>query len=158
MYRRGDYKRVSDRGGRIYYRSQMRREWNGLLVGKDQWEPKHPQLDIRARSDEQEAEDARPQKSLEYTETTLSSNASKYATTITVASVQNVAILTSIGVTLDSGIVQWSFATATPTGSDITLEDALEGPAASGNVVYIASNDQENFINMTHAERLAALG
>ena len=25
----------------------MRREWTGFLVGKDEWEPKHPQLEPR---------------------------------------------------------------------------------------------------------------
>jgi hypothetical protein len=35
---------VSDRSGFRYRLSEMKREWNGLLVGPDEWEPKHPQL------------------------------------------------------------------------------------------------------------------
>jgi hypothetical protein len=39
----------------------MRREWNGLLVGRDEWEPKHPQLDpFRKVFDAEALKDARP--------------------------------------------------------------------------------------------------
>ena len=35
---------VSDRSGMRYRYRDMRKEWNGLLVGKDEFERKHPQL------------------------------------------------------------------------------------------------------------------
>ena len=35
---------ISDRSGFRYRLRDMRREWNGFLVGKDEYEPKHPQL------------------------------------------------------------------------------------------------------------------
>lgn len=35
---------ISDRSGFRYRLKDMRQEWNGLLVGKDEFEPKHPQL------------------------------------------------------------------------------------------------------------------
>jgi hypothetical protein len=39
----------------------MRKEWNGLLVGKDEWEPKHPQLGpFRKVVDAEALKDARP--------------------------------------------------------------------------------------------------
>jgi len=39
----------------------MRREWNGLLVGKDEYEPKHPQLEPFPKVvDAQALKDARP--------------------------------------------------------------------------------------------------
>lgn len=39
----------------------MRKEWNGLLVGKDEWEEKHPQLEpLRVPPDPQAIKDARP--------------------------------------------------------------------------------------------------
>jgi hypothetical protein len=36
---------ISDRSGFRYRLRDMRREWNGLLVGPDEYEAKHPQLD-----------------------------------------------------------------------------------------------------------------
>ena len=38
---------ISDRSGRAYKLTNMMREWNGLLVGRDEFEPKQPQLDPR---------------------------------------------------------------------------------------------------------------
>ena len=38
---------ISDRSGFRYRLKDMRKEWTGLLVGKDEWESKHPQLEPR---------------------------------------------------------------------------------------------------------------
>ena len=44
-YATGKYaKAISDRSGLEYRYKDMRKEWNGLLVGKDEFERKHPQL------------------------------------------------------------------------------------------------------------------
>ena len=52
---------ISDRSGFRYKYKDMRKEWNGLLVGKDEFEPKQPQLDpIRTVTDPQALKDARP--------------------------------------------------------------------------------------------------
>lgn len=52
---------ISDRSGFRYRYKDMRREWNGLLVGRDEWEPKHPQLDpFRKVFDAEALKDARP--------------------------------------------------------------------------------------------------
>jgi len=36
---------ISDRSGFRYRLKDMRREWTGALVGPDEYEPKHPQLE-----------------------------------------------------------------------------------------------------------------
>ena len=52
---------ISDRSGLRYRYRDMRREWNGLLVGKDEYEPKHSQLGpFRVRADAEALADARP--------------------------------------------------------------------------------------------------
>lgn len=52
---------ISDRSGFRYRLKDMRKEWNGLLVGKDEWEPKHPQLEsLKVRPDAQAIKNARP--------------------------------------------------------------------------------------------------
>lgn len=51
---------ISDRSGFRYRKADMRKEWNGLLVGPDEYEPKHPQLTPpRNISDPQAIKDAR---------------------------------------------------------------------------------------------------
>ncbi len=53
---------ISDRSGFRYRLRDMRKEWNGLLVGKDEWEPKQPQLEpLRATPDPQALRDPRPE-------------------------------------------------------------------------------------------------
>ena len=56
---------ISDRSGFRYRLKNMRKEWNGLLVGKDEYEPKHPQLEpIRVLADPQALKDPRPEQNL----------------------------------------------------------------------------------------------
>lgn len=53
---------ISDRSGFRYRIKDMRKEWNGLLVGKDEWEAKHPQLEnFNKRADAQALRNARPE-------------------------------------------------------------------------------------------------
>jgi hypothetical protein len=52
---------ISDRSGFRYPYKVMKREWNGLLVGPDEYEPKHPQLGpFRKVVDPEALENARP--------------------------------------------------------------------------------------------------
>lgn len=52
---------ISDRSGFRYPYRLMKREWNGLLVGPDEYEPKHPQLGpFRKVVDPEALENARP--------------------------------------------------------------------------------------------------
>jgi len=53
---------ISDRSGFRYRYRDMRKEWNGLLVGKDEFELKQPQLGpFRKVSDPEALKDARPE-------------------------------------------------------------------------------------------------
>jgi len=52
---------ISDRSGRAYPLNNMIKEWNGLLVGRDEYEPKQPQLTpSKHRSDPQALRVSRP--------------------------------------------------------------------------------------------------
>jgi|TARA_R110000787_G_scaffold61352_1_gene139053 hypothetical protein len=56
---------ISDRSGFRYRLKDMRKEWTGLLVGKDEWEPKQPQLEpIKTRPDPQALKNPRPEQNL----------------------------------------------------------------------------------------------
>jgi len=57
---------ISDRSGFRYRLKDMKKEWNGLLVGPDEFEPKHPQLFPKRRIvDPQALRNARPETNLE---------------------------------------------------------------------------------------------
>jgi hypothetical protein len=52
---------ISDRSGFRYRLDRMKKEWTGMLVGFDEYEPKHPQLGpFRKFSDPQALKDPRP--------------------------------------------------------------------------------------------------
>ena len=52
---------ISDRSGRTYKLKNMIKEWNGLLVGKDEFDPKQPQLQPRhTKADPQALRISRP--------------------------------------------------------------------------------------------------
>jgi len=52
---------ISDRSGFRYRLREMRKEWNGLLVGPDEFEQKHPQLEpVHVRADAQALKNPRP--------------------------------------------------------------------------------------------------
>jgi hypothetical protein len=46
---------ISDRSGQRYKLNDMRKEWTGLLVGPDEFEIKHPQLEPRRKVIDPEA-------------------------------------------------------------------------------------------------------
>ena len=64
---------ISDRSGQRYLYRLMRKEWNGLLVGPDEYEPKQPQLGpFRKVNDPQALQNARPDRvAVSYTHLTL---------------------------------------------------------------------------------------
>lgn len=52
---------ISDRSGFRYRLREMRKEWNGSLVGPDEYEAKHPQLSpSRATTDNEALRNPRP--------------------------------------------------------------------------------------------------
>ncbi len=65
-FKYGDYLVICDRSGQKFYRSECRMTWDGLLVHKSKWDPKHPQLDIKPHKDDISVEDARPRQSINW--------------------------------------------------------------------------------------------
>lgn len=56
---------ISDRSGRRYRLREMKLEWNGALVGPDEYEPKHPQLfPVKVGPDPQALRNPRPESGL----------------------------------------------------------------------------------------------
>jgi len=60
-YRPGDFWRICDRSGKKVRASRTEREWTGLIVDRDEWEPRHPQDFVRGVRDDQRVPDARPE-------------------------------------------------------------------------------------------------
>ena len=94
--------RISDRSGFRYKLKDTRKEWNGSIVGKDEYEEKHPQLEpVRVRADNQAIRDARPdteddgKKFIVYTNTGLGNLGTLLTTFSATASVGTVTVSTT---------------------------------------------------------------
>ena len=57
----GDWNAICDSCGRKFKASTMRKRWDGLLVCKEDWEVKHPQLSLKVHGDKQYVPDPRPE-------------------------------------------------------------------------------------------------
>jgi hypothetical protein len=57
----GDWNVICDSCGRKYKASTMRKRWDGLLVCKEDYEVKHPQLSLKVRGDKQQVPIPRPE-------------------------------------------------------------------------------------------------
>jgi len=67
---------ISDRSGAAYRLKDMRKEWTGMLVGKDEWEAKQPQLmPVKTPADPQALRDPRPDRTEPAVEVLLPANA-----------------------------------------------------------------------------------
>lgn len=51
---------TSDISGRVFYASEMRKQWDGAWVHRTEWEARHPQDFVRARKESQPPRDIRP--------------------------------------------------------------------------------------------------
>ena len=94
--------RISDRSGFRYKIKDTRKEWNGAIVGKDEYEEKHPQLEpANVRADNEAIRDARPdveddgKKFIVYTNTGLGNLGTLLTTFSATASVGTVIVSTS---------------------------------------------------------------
>jgi hypothetical protein len=145
MYIKGDYWMVCDRCGFDYRRSQMRETWDHLWVCRDCWEPKHPQLTIKAKKDDQRVPVVRPDLSSAVGSTTVGTTAAKDAKTLILTDASSLSDGDSIGVTLDDGTVQWTSLTSSPSGSTVSLSTLLWDAATAGNTVLLSTVADVNF-------------
>ena len=141
----GDWWMICERTGGKFRRSEMRQEWTGAWVHQSVWEPRHPQDSVRAVPDDTSVSPVRMDVKSAVGQTTLNGTHTKFATTITLTSVSGLAKNDPIGIELDSGVVHWSFLTADPIGSDVTINDGIWSVAASGNTVYLPSLNNEQW-------------
>jgi len=141
MYIKGDYWMVCDICGFAIRKSRMRETWDGLWVFKQDWEPKHPQLTIRAIPDGQRVPVSRPDRDSIVGETTTKDPGiiinEKSTNKVTLTNVSTLSKGDSVGVTLDDGIVQWLQLSDDPSSDTVYFTEDLWGAVSYGNVVLM---------------------
>jgi len=108
----GDVYFICDQCGLKYRTSESRMQWNGLKVCNQCWEPRHPQLSVRAVREKIAVKDARPRQTDVFrnveTSTTLDELAAKGTTVIMVDDDTGISAGYAIAVTLDNGSQIWT--------------------------------------------------
>ena len=123
----------------------MRQEWTGQWVHKDVWNPRHPQDYVKSITEDPSVFPSFPDVEQVIGETTLRGGHAKFAKSITLTAISGLAEDDPIGIVLDNGTVHWSFLTADPIGSVAIIREGIPYAAASGNVVYLPSLNNESW-------------
>lgn len=66
QYKAGDHLSTCDRCGFTRYGSEMKKEWTGLIVCPECYDPRHPQDLVRPKADNQSVKDPRPAPTVVY--------------------------------------------------------------------------------------------
>jgi hypothetical protein len=134
-YIRGDFWRVCDVCGFDYRASQTSKRWDGLIVCREDFEPRHPQDFVRGRIDRQNVPNPRPEGVPVFIgplTTTMLAAAAAGATTIYVTSTVRFTAGDRIGILLSDGN---EFRTTVQTVVDVTilsLAAGLSGAVSAG--------------------------
>lgn len=59
-HRVGAYLMTDDQSGQTFYADDMRKQWDGLWVHKDHYEPRNPQEFVKAKGDPYALKEVRP--------------------------------------------------------------------------------------------------
>jgi hypothetical protein len=134
----GDSLCVCDRTGLVRYRSEMRREWNGLLVWKRALLQRNPQDLKRSLRDDARVEDARPRGIDQFTgplSTEIDGDHSAGTQTIAVLSSERFEPGDHLRIGLDNKEMFRTIVQTVPDGASIELTQKLPWAASSGNTV-----------------------
>lgn len=139
-YRPGDFWRIDDRTGSKVRSSDTVKQWDGLIVHRDEFEERHPQDFVRGRIDKQRVHDPRPEPTdniIGPLTTTISVAANPGATALNLDSSIRMQPGDHLGIMLANGNVFRAIINTVPTSSSITLTAATKLPdsVASGALV-----------------------
>ena len=129
----------------------MRKEWNGLLVGRDEWEEKHPQLQpLRAVPDPQALKNPRPEQNLtEQREIQYGYDPVGFRDILGITPRNNLTALGEIGtVTIN----------ISDTGNDDITPSGVSANALIGTVVINTTGDADVTVNPTGSAGTSAVG
>lgn len=154
---RRPHKVVCDISGQDFYADEVRKNWRGLIVGLDNWEPRHPQDFVKGRIDRQRVEGPRPDTDATLTLGTESTTASATANTVTLATLDLTAqkAVSSLLVTIaDAGLpayrdaLQVRYSTTGYEELDDPLVDAIFAKAQTGSEFVIPVGRRARYLQV----------
>src|SRR6185312_4296892 len=138
FYIGGTFYRIDDRSGFKRRSFDTRKEWTGLIVDRNLWEPRQPQDFVKGIVDDQTVPEPRPRQPnvfLGFLTTTTNANAALGATVIPLTSTAQMQNGDTVQIMLDSGVFFKSTISGAPSSTSITLAQGLPSIASSGALV-----------------------
>lgn len=135
----GDHWVIDEVTGEKVPASETRKMWNGAVVSRRNFEPRHPQDFVKGRPQRYFVKDPRPRPTDSFVgplDTTLVADASPGDTTLSVASSVRMEAGDFLSIMLDSGEPFRVLLQTVPDASTIVILTGLPGRASSGNMVY----------------------
>lgn len=135
----GDHYVIDDITGQKVPASDSQKMWNGLIVSRKNWEPRHPQDFVKARPERSIVREARPRPPKTFIgplDTTIAVAAAIGATSITVASSVRMQAGDFLTIMLDNGEPFRVLLQDVPDASTVTILSGLPCTASAGNMVY----------------------
>jgi len=152
MYIPKDYWMICDRCGYRFRKSQMAEEWTGLWVcTKGCFQTRHPQDFVTSIPDDPSVPVSRPDVVQSVGEAALLDNMAVWGTSVFIVALSGLADGDAIGITMDNGIVHWSFIDGDPTVlSSSPLKDANDEYVldADGELVLAADTESGYIITI----------
>lgn len=137
-YIQGDHNVTDDVTGRKIKASDARKQWDGKIVHKDVWEPRHPQDLIRSRRDMMAVKDPRPEPVATFVgplTTTLAAAASPGDTSLTVTDSSRMEPGDYVNIMLDDGENCRRLIQSVPDAATVVLLSGISGRASIGNQI-----------------------
>lgn len=138
-YRKGDNWLIDDRSGARIRRSDARMEWDGTVVHKDEFEPRHPQDFVKGRVDRQIPPQPIRSEPVDVLTgplvTTLGAGAAAGDTSITVVSTVRMEAGDTVKIMLDNHEAFRVAIVTVDSATGLTIFSPLPWAASSGNSV-----------------------
>ncbi len=138
-YRKGGFWRIDDRSGERVRNYNTKREWNGAIVNKEDWETRQPQDFVRGVPDVQTVPNPRPVELIpNYVgplTTQITATSAAGATMLTVDSTVRFSPGDTIAIMLDSTDRFMAVVDAIVNSTQLTIRTALPWSTSSGNNV-----------------------
>jgi len=137
-YIQGSFWRISDRSGLKMRAEDSVEQWNGLIVHRDEAEPRHPQDFVKGKADKQSVPNARPREAATFIGplmTAVDGDHSAGDTTISVDTSSRFTAGDTVVLYLKSGDVFRTTLFSIPSATSIRLDAALLGAVADNSSV-----------------------
>lgn len=135
-YTPGDFYRICDRTGFKVLASKTRKEWTGLIVRNESWEPRNAQDFVTGVRDDQSVWEARPRSVDAYVGPLISKVEAFQAaggTTIIIDDTARMYAGDSVGIILDNGVMFQTALNQVTNSTQVIIRDRLPWSTSAGN-------------------------